>query len=145
MLQDLLPRRRSIKLAKVGLEFPSHDLKGGTLADSVRSYESENLCRPRRRQSMQLEAVRAVSVSRFACQIFRKVDDRNGLEWALLDTNTAAYAKIFGNKCNLARGLDRNAHLAHGHDRTGALTLLPALLRFTLQINEMMHSRRGCV
>lgn len=64
-------------------------------------------------------------------EVFGEVDDLNGLEGTLLDTNATTDAKLLGNGGELVLFRDFDAQLAHLDDGTSPLTLLPAFLGLT--------------
>ena len=65
-------------------------------------------------------------------QRFGQIDDSDGLEGTLLDTNTASDAQLFGDVRGLGGGRHLDAHLSHAHDWAVALALLLALARLAL-------------
>ena len=57
-----MPIRRIVITAEVRLELSSKDLQSGTLSDTVRADETEDLAWPWRRQTVELERVCSVAV-----------------------------------------------------------------------------------
>lgn len=60
---------------------------------------------------MKLEAVRGITVCNLSLEIGGQIDNRNGVKWAFLGTDTAPYAKAFGNEGDLRVWVDFNAEL----------------------------------
>lgn len=69
VLDDVVPVRRVVVLAQVGLELSTEDLEGGTLADTVGSNETENLTGAGCGQTVQLERVGRVAVSDLGLEV----------------------------------------------------------------------------
>jgi hypothetical protein len=67
---------------EVGLELPREDLERRRLSDTVSSYETEDLSRTGRRQSVELERVGRVPVGHLGLEVGGKVNDGDGLERA---------------------------------------------------------------
>lgn len=109
VLDDVLPVRRVVEPAQVGLQFSTEDLQSGTLADTVRSNETQHVSRPRHRQSVQLEAVGGVSVGDLALEVGGQVDDGDGTERAFLGADTASDAEGLGNEGQAGVGGHFNA------------------------------------
>ena len=101
VLQDLLPVGRVVEAAQVGLQLAAKDLQGGTLADTVRSHETEHLARAGHGQAVELEAIGRVAVRHLGLEVGGQVDDGDCVEGALLWANTTTNTQIFGNKRNL--------------------------------------------
>lgn len=68
--------------SQVRLELSGEDLERRRLSDTVRSYETEHLTRPRGGQTMELERVGGVSVGDLGLEVGGKVDDSDGLKRA---------------------------------------------------------------
>lgn len=64
-------------------------------------------------------------------QTLRQIDDGDGFEWALLDTNAAANAEGLRDEGDLGGGRDLDAELAQPHHWALPTALLIAFLWFT--------------
>lgn len=129
VLQNLLPIRRVVVAAKIGLELAAQDLQRRALADSVCSNQSQHLSRTGHGQSMQLEAVRRVSVRDLGLEVRGQVDDVDCVERALLGADTAAYAQALGDEGDFGLIRHFDAQLARADDGTRLFAFLPAFLR----------------
>ena len=131
VFQNLLPVRRVVVAAQVGLQLATQNLQGSTLANTVCSDETENLTGAGHGQTVQLEAVGGVTVGDLALQIGGQVDDVDGTEGTLLGANTATNAKAFGDKGDLRFGGHFNAKLTRANHGARLLALLTTFLEQT--------------
>lgn len=78
--------------SQIRLQLSRQDFQSRTLSNTVRTDETKYLTRTWHRQSMQLEAVRRVSMSDLCFEVGGQVDNMDGTERALLwaDTTTNA-------------------------------------------------------
>jgi hypothetical protein len=90
---------------------------------------------------VQLEGVGPVSVRLLALQRLGQVDDLDGLEGTLLDTNAATDAQVLGYVSELGVHCHLNAFFAQLDDGALLLALLSALLGFALLLVDDCHSR----
>lgn len=132
MLNDILPIRGVIVTAQVGLELAAENLQGGTLSDTVGSYETKNLTGSGHRQTMQLKTVGTITVGDLAFQIGRQVDDGDGVKGAFLRANTTSNAQRLRNEGEARLRRDFDAELSTADDRARLFTLLTTLSRTTL-------------
>lgn len=112
MLQDLLPIRRVVISAQVGLLLAGKNLQCRTLSNTVRSHQSKHLTRSWEWKSVDLETVGAVAMRDLSLEVGGQVDNVDGVEWALLGTDTASNTQSLGNEGDFAGGVDFNAELA---------------------------------
>eukprot|EP00968_Pinguiococcus_pyrenoidosus_P004549 scaffold301_cov243-Pinguiococcus_pyrenoidosus.AAC.54 len=126
---DLSPVWRRVIVAQVGLQLARENLQRSGLADAVGPNQAEHLTGPRHGQAVQLERVRPVAMRDVLLQILWQVDDRDGLEGALLGADVAADAERLRDEGDLGVGRDLDAQLALAHHRTLALAFLPAMQR----------------
>lgn len=117
VLDDVLPVRGVGVAAQVGLELSGQDLQGSTLADTVGSDQTQNLTWSRHGQTMQLEAVGAISVGDLTLEVGGQVDNGNGVKGTLLGANTTTDAERLGNEGEARFGGNFNAKLATSNDR----------------------------
>lgn len=108
ILNDILPIRRVIKSSQVGLQLSAQDLESGTLANTVGSNQTQNISRPRHRETMQFEAVGRISVRDLTLEVGGKVDDRDSAEGATLGADTASDTQLLRDECQTRLG----GHLA---------------------------------
>lgn len=132
MLDDVLPVRRVVISTQVGLELATENLQSGTLSNTVRSNETENLARPRHGKTVKLESVGAISVSNLTLEVRGQVDNRDGVKGALLRADTATDTERLGDESETGRRRDFDAELAATNDGTRFLAFLTALSRTTL-------------
>lgn len=116
IFDDIFPVRRVFISAEIGLELAAENLQCGTLSDTVGTHKAQHLTGPRRRQSVELEAVGGVSVGDLGFEVGGQVDDGNGVERALLGADTTTNAKTFGDEGNFGFRADFNAELATAND-----------------------------
>lgn len=90
MLDNVIPVRRIVVAAQIRLELAAKDLQRGTFANTVCSDQTQDLTRTWHRKAVELEAVGAIAMGHLALEVGGQVDDRDGVEGALLGTNTAA-------------------------------------------------------
>lgn len=132
VLDNILPVRGVGVAAQVGLELSGQDLQGSALSDTVGSDQTQNLTGSGHRQTMQLEAVGAISVGDLALEVGGQIDDGNGVEGALLGANTTTDAEGLGNEGEARFGGDFNAELATSNDRARLFAFLTTFSRATL-------------
>ena len=130
--QDLLPVRRVLEAAKVGLQLSGQNLQCGTLSDTVGTNQTQDLARTGHGKTVQLEAVGGVTVGDLALEVCGQVDNLDGVEGALLGTDTASDTQTLTDEGNLAGGVDLDTQLAGLDDGTRLLALLTTFLRFAL-------------
>lgn len=116
MLDDVLPVRRVVEATQVRLELAAENLQSSALADTVGSNKTKHLVRARHGQTVKLEAVGAITVGDLALEVGGQVDNRDGVEGALLGADTATNAERFGNEGEAGIGSDLNAELATAND-----------------------------
>lgn len=132
VLQDLLPVRRVLISAQVGLELARQNLQRSTLANTIGSDETQDLTRSGHGQTVQFEAVGGVAVGDLALEVGGQVDDLDGVEGALLRADTASDAQALTDEGDLAVGVDFDTELAGLDDGAGLLALLATFLRLAL-------------
>ena len=132
MLDDVLPVGGVIVSAQVWLELATQDLEGGTLADTVRSDETEDLARAGHGKPVELEGIGAITMGDLVLEVRGQVDDGDGVEGALLGADTATDAEGFGDEGQAGIGGDFNTKLAAADDGAGLFTLLTTFARTTL-------------
>jgi hypothetical protein len=130
--QNLLPIRRVLEASKVGLQLASEDLEGGTFANTVGTDQTEDLSGSGHGKTVQLEAVGRVSVCDLALEVCGQVDNLDGVEGALLGTDTAADTQALTDEGDLAGIVDLDTQLAGLDDGTRLLALLTTFLRLAL-------------
>lgn len=145
MLDDVLPVRRVVVAAQVGLKLAAKDLQRGTLADTVGSNQAEHLSRSGHGQAVELEAVGAIAVGHLALEVRGQVDDGDGVEGALLGADAAADTERLGNEGEARIGGDFDAELAAADDGARLFALLTALARATLRAVSIVARLRGVV
>ena len=128
ILEDLLPVRRVVIAAEVGLQLSTEDLKCGTLANTVCANETQDLARAGHGQPVQLEAVGRVAVGDLGLEVGGQVDDVDGVKRALLGTDTTSYTKPLGDEGDFRAGVDLDAQLAGAHNGTRFFAFLPTFL-----------------
>lgn len=133
VLDDILPVRRVVVSAQVGLKLSTQNLEGGTLSDTVGSNKTQNLTRSRHGKSVQLETVGAISVGDLALEVGGQVDDGNGVEGALLGADTATDTERLGDEGQLRVALDFDTELSTAHDGARLFALLTTFSRATLK------------
>lgn len=116
VLQDLLPVRRVIVAAQVGLELSTQNLQRGTLADTVGSDKTKDLARTGHGQTVQLETVGRVTVGDLGLQVGGQVDNVDGTERTLLGTDTTTNAQALGNEGDLRLGSHFDTKLTRAND-----------------------------
>lgn len=132
VLQDLLPVRRVLISAQVGLELARQNLQRSTLANTVGSDETQDLTRSGHGQTVQFEAVGGVAVGDLALEVGGQVDDLDGVEGALLRADTATDTQALTDEGDLAVRVDFDTELAGLDDGAGLLALLATFLRLAL-------------
>lgn len=133
VLNHILPVRGVIVAAQVGLELSAEDLQGSTLSNTVGSDKTEDLAGSGHRQTMQLEAVGAISVGDLALEVGGQVDDGDGFEGALFRADTTTNAERLGDEGEAVGGSNFDAELSATDDGTGFFALLTAFSRPTLR------------
>lgn len=119
--------------AQVWLELSAEDLQGGTLSNTVGSDKTQDLARPRHRQTMQLEAVGAITVGDLALEVGGQVDDGDGLEGALLGADTTTNAERLGDEGQAIGRGDLNAELSAADNGARLFALLTTFSGATLR------------
>lgn len=132
VLDNVLPIRRVVVSAQVGLELSAENLQGGTLSNTVCSDQTENLAGSGHGQTVQLETVGSISVGDLAFEIGGQVDDGDGIERALLGADTATDAEGLGYERELRVGLDLNTEFSAANDGARLFALLTTFSRATL-------------
>jgi hypothetical protein len=132
VLDHILPVRRVVVATQVGLELSAENLQRGTFTNTVGSDKTENLARSGHRQTVELEAVGAITVGDLALEVGGQVDDGDGVEGALLGADTATNTQRLGDEGEARFGRDLNAKLSTANHGAGLLALLATLARTTL-------------
>ena len=132
VFDNSLPLGGLSEVTQVGPHVVTQDAEGCWLADTIRAYETENLAYTGRRESVQLEAISAISVSHLSFKALGKVDDFDGPEWAALDAHTTTVTQVLWDEANRRSGLHIDTEMARFVDWASPGALLPALLGFTL-------------
>lgn len=104
---------------QVGLKLSAENLQRGTFTDTVGSDKTENLARSGHRQTVELEAVGAITVGDLALEVGGQVDDGDSVEGALLGADTATNTQRLGDEGKARFGRDFNTKLStanHGQD-----------------------------
>lgn len=150
MLDDILPVRRVVVAAQVGLELATENLQSGTLSDTVRSNQTQHLSRPRHGQTVKLEGVRAISMGDLTLEVGGQVDDGDGVEGALLGADTATDTEGLRDEGKARGGRNFDAELSATDNGTRLLAFLTTLSRATLHgwassvLLFAWWGRRGC-
>lgn len=118
--------------AQVGLELSAENLQRGTLTDTVGSDKTKNLAGSRHGQTVELEAVGAISVGDLALEVGGQVDNGNGVEGALLGTDTTTNTQRLGDEGETGLRSDFDTELSTANHRARLLALLTTLARTTL-------------
>lgn len=100
MLNDILPVWRVIKSAQVGLKLAAENLERSTLADTVRSDQTQHIPGSGHRQTMELEAVGRITMGDLTLEVRRQVDDSDSAEGAAFGADTTTDAEGFGDEGN---------------------------------------------
>ena len=79
------------KSSQVWLLLPSQDLESCGLADAIGTHQTEHLPRTGSRQTVQLEGVGAIAVSRVLFQVTWQVDDSDRLKWTFLEVTNVLF------------------------------------------------------
>lgn len=119
--------------AQVWLELSAEDLQGGTLSNTVGSDKTQDLARSGHRQTMQLEAVGAITVGDLALEVGGQVDDGDGLEGALLGADTTTNAERLGDEGQAIGRGDLNAELSAADNGARLFALLTTFSGATLR------------
>ena len=131
MLDNILPVRRVIVSAQVGLKLSTQNLEGSTLSDTVGTDKSKHLTGSGHRKTVQLEAVGAISVGDLALKVGGQVIDR--IEGAALRADTTTDTELLGDEGQLGIGLDLDTELSATDDGARLLALLTTFSRTTLK------------
>jgi hypothetical protein len=100
------PKKTNAEAAKVRFQLTSKNLDGGRFTNTVGTNKTENLTWARGGKTVELELVGTISVGCVLGQVLGQINNLNGLEGALLHTDTttnaksfrdAAYLRIWGN------------------------------------------------
>lgn len=118
--------------AQVGLELSAENLQRGTFTNTVGSDKTKHLTRSWHRQTVELEAVGAITMGDLALEVGGQVDDGDGVEGAFLRADTATNTQRLGDEGEAGFGGDFNAKLSTANHRAGFLTFLTTLARATL-------------
>lgn len=140
ILDNIFPVGGVVETAQVRLELSTKNLQSSTLADTVGSDETKNLSGAGHRKPVQLEAVGAISVGNLAFEVGGKVDDGNGIEWALLGADTATNTERLGDEGEAGFGRNFNAELATSDDWAGFLAFLATLSGATLSTKKVCQN-----
>lgn len=100
VFDDIRPVWRVIVSSQVWFQFPTQNLEGSTLANTVGSYQTKHLSGAGGWQSVELEAVGGVSVGDLRFEIGWQIDDIDSSKWAFLWTDTASNAKTLRDEGN---------------------------------------------
>lgn len=133
MLDHILPVRGVVVSAQVGLELSTQNLEGSTLSDTVGTDKSENLTGAGHGKTMQLEAVRAISVGNLALEVGGQVDNIDRIKRAALWANTTTDTEGLGDEGQLGVGLDFNTELSATNNGARLFAFLTTFSRATLK------------
>ena len=133
MLDNILPVRRVIVSAQVGLKLSTQNLEGSTLSDTVGTDKSKHLTGSGHGKTVQLEAVGAISVGDLALKVGGQVDDIDRIEGAALRADTTTDTELLGDEGQLGIGLDLDTELSATDDGARLLALLTTFSRTTLK------------
>jgi hypothetical protein len=133
VLDNVLPIRRVVVSAQVGLELSTKNLQSGTLSNTVCSDQTKNLAGSGHGQTVQLETVGSISVGDLAFEVGGQVDDGDGVKRALLGADTATDTEGLGDECQLRVGLDLNTEFSAANDGARLFALLSTFSRATLK------------
>ncbi|KAH6898338.1 hypothetical protein B0T10DRAFT_104989 [Thelonectria olida] len=133
VLDNILPIRRVVVAAQVRLELSAENLQGSTLSNTVGSNEAKNLAGSGHRQTVQLEAVGAITVGDLALEVGGQVDDGDGLEGAFFRADTTTNTERLGDEGKTVGGRDFDTELSATDDRARLFALLTAFSRATLR------------
>ena len=128
VLQDLLPVRRVVVTAEVGLQLAAQNLQGSTLSSTVTTNETQDLTRSGHGQSVELETVGRVTVGDLRLEVGGQVDDVDGIERTFLGADTATDTETLRDEGNLGRAVDLNTELSGTDDGARFLALLTTFL-----------------
>ena len=95
VLQDLLPVRRVVVTAEVGLQLAAQNLQSSTLSGTVTTNKTEDLTGSGHGKSVELEAVGRVAVSNLRLEVGGQVDNVDGIEGAFLRADAATDTETF--------------------------------------------------
>ena len=134
ILQNLLPVRRVVVAAQVGLELSTENLQSSTLSDTVCSNKTENLSGTGHGKSVKLETVGRITVGDLGLEVGGQVDNVDSTEWALLRTDTTTDTQTFGNESDLGGVVDFDAEFTGSDDGAGLFALLTTFLGQSVNI-----------
>lgn len=120
---------------QVGLKLSAENLQRGTFSNTVGSDKTENLARSGHRQTVELEAVGAITVGDLALEVGGQVDDGDGVEGALLGADTATNTQAFGDESDLGGVVDFDAEFTGTDDGARLLALLTTFLDESVIMN----------
>lgn len=98
VLDHILPIRRVVEPAQVGLELAAQNLEGRALADTVGSHETQDVAGPGHGKTVKLEAVGGIAMGDLTLEVRWQVDNGDGAKGATLRADTTTDAKLFGNE-----------------------------------------------
>jgi hypothetical protein len=128
VLENLLPIRRVVEAAEVGLQLAAQNLQSSTLSGTVTTDKTQDLTGSGHGQSVELEAVGRVTVGDLRLEVGGQVDDVDGIERTFFRANTTTDTETLGDEGNLGCVFDLNTELAGTDDRAGLLALLTTFL-----------------
>lgn len=128
VLENLLPVRRVVVAAEVGLQLAAQNLQGSTLSGTVTTNETQDLTRSGHGQSVELEAVGRVTMSDLRLEVGGQVDDVDGIERTFLGADTATNTETLRDEGDFGLVGDLNTELAGTDDRAGFLAFLTTFL-----------------
>lgn len=82
---------------------------------------------------MELEAVGTIAMGDLVLEVGGQIDNRNGIEGALLWADTAPYAETLGDEGQTGLGSDLDTEFTTANNRAGLLALLTTFARATLR------------
>jgi hypothetical protein len=118
--------------AQVGLELSTQNLEGSTLSNTVGTDKSKHLTGSGHGETMQLEAVGAISVGDLALKVGGQVDNVDRIKRAALWANTTTDTEGLGDKSQLGVWLDFDTELSATNDGARLFALLTTFSRATL-------------
>lgn len=132
VFEDFSPFWKFLKVAQIWPHVTAQNTEGRRLADTVGAHETKYLACTWRRQSVQLEGVRAVAMSHLPLQSFRQVDDFDRTKRASLNAHAATVAKMLRDEADGRRWLHIDANFANLVHGACLGALLPALFGLAL-------------
>ena len=137
VLQDLLPIRRVLVAAQVGLQLATQNLQRSTLSDTVCSNETKDLTGAGHRKTVELEAVGRITVGDLGLQVGGQVDDVDSTERTLLGANTTTDTQALGDKGDLGVGSHFDTEFTRPHDGARLLALLTTFLHLSVPLHTL--------